>query len=158
VEPLTLGVLAVKFAIALLNHDGAETTRVVGEYLEERPEARQEPERALAREIEVRPYFGRMLVDAMNGDALSFTWDVQEFLGQDGLLRRAFGISRDMEKYQLTNKCPVGNHFTAFPAWIKPDGTQASRFTTWGMLYEISPLMRCRCRRGHEWLVFPMKA
>lgn len=157
-EPLTLGVLAVKFSIALLNHDEAETVRIVGEYLQERPESGRDHEHALAHEIEIRPYFGKLLVDAMNGDALSFTWDVQEFLAQEGLLQRAFGISHDMEKYQLTNRCPVGNHFTGFPAWIKPDGTQASRFTTWDMLYDISPLMRCRCRRGHEWLVFPMKA
>jgi hypothetical protein len=157
-EPLTLAVLAVKFSIALADRDGAETVRVIGEYLQEHPEAQPDPEQALTREIEIKPYLGKALVDAINGDALSFVWDVEEFLAQQGLLQLAFGISHDMETYQLRNMCPVGNHYTAFPAWIKPDGNRASRFTTWGMLYKISPLMRCRCRRGHEWLVFPMRA
>jgi hypothetical protein len=157
-EPLTLAVLAVKFAIGLADHDGAATVSVVSEYLQERSESQQDAERALAHEIEVEPHLRQMLIDAINGDALSFTWDVQKFLAQEGLLQKAFGISREMEKYQRSNKCPVGNHYTAFPAWIKPDGTQASRFTSWTNLYNISPLMRCRCRRGHEWLVFPIKA
>ena len=157
-EPLTLAVLAFKFAIGLADHDGAETVDVVREYLQEHSDSRQDPERALAREIEFKPHLKQMLIDAMNGDALSFTWDVQKFLAQEGLLQKVFGMSRQMEYYQLHNKCPVGNHYTAFPAWIKPDGTQASRFTSWSNLYNTSPLMRCRCRRGHEWLVFPIEA
>ena len=156
-EPFTIAILAFKFALALSDHDGAATVGVISEYLEERAEAVADPEPTLARDIEVVPHLGAILIDAMNADALSFTFHVQKFLAQDGLLQRAFGISNAMQKYQTTNRCPVGDHFTAFPAWIKPDGTEAARLTTWGTLYNISPLMRCRCRRGHEWLVFPMQ-
>lgn len=158
VEPLDTAILFLKFAGALADHDQAETVKLAVDYFKDNADARAEPVATLTHDIQVVPYLGSALIAAMNGDALSFTLAVQKFLAQETLLQKAFGISRVMEQYQTSNRCPVGHHFTAFPAWVKPDGSQASRLTTWSMLYNISPLMRCRCRRGHEWLVFPMQS
>ena len=70
-DPITVSLLAVRFANAFVDRAGARSADLVFDYLERRPAARSNPPKALEASIRSEHGFGDLVADAINGDILA---------------------------------------------------------------------------------------
>jgi hypothetical protein len=154
-DPVTVSYLLVKFAGGLATQAGARTANLVFDYINEVPAAGDDPTRYIAREVKERPDLGGLIMDAINGDALAFTFHAAKIVAQPEVLANYLGVTSATVLSQ-TNRCPVNGEFIWRPGdYYRPDGTKMWKLSFASMRREC-PLLRGRCPHGHEWLVFPL--
>jgi hypothetical protein len=156
-DPVTISYVLVKLGTSLAQTAGARTANLVFDYIEQVPRAADNPTSYIAEVVRERPDVGGVIVDAINGDALTFTFHVAKILAQPDVMASYLGVTRATIQAQ-TLRFPVNGEFIWRPGtYHRPDGTAVWR-PTFAQLRRECPLLRGRCPHGHEWLVFPLVA